>query len=210
MRKLLLLAATAALLPTIALAQPAGSKAPTPPPPPPGESHQVQTTDSANRDGVRGAVTSPLRDLNAIRTQIPMVLRIAAQDPYARPTPNSCVGLSRAVTELNNVLGADLDEPPSPDERDLTERGQELAIDALGSAARGVIPMRGWVRRLSGADQHDREVAAAITAGQVRRAYLKGLGEARGCRRPATPRHMVNPPPPPEPPRTGPRYPTRR
>lgn len=212
MRNLILLAAAAAVLPTLALADPAPTKAPTPPPQPasPQPNFPVQTTDSANREGVRGAVTSPLRDLNAIRTQIPMVLRIAAQDPYARPAPNTCAALGRAVADLNEALGADLDEPPSPDERDLTERGQELAIDALGSAARGVIPLRGWVRRLSGADQHDREVAAAITAGQVRRGYLKGLGEARGCRPPATPRHLANPPPPPEPPRRGPRYPTRR
>lgn len=213
MRNLILIAAAAALLPSLALAQPSPSKAPTTPTPPPAApqpNFPVQTTEGANREGVRGAVISPLRDLNAIRTQIPMVLRIAAQDPYARPTPNTCTGLRQAVAELNQALGADLDEPASPDERDLTERGQELAIDALGSAARGVIPMRGWVRRLSGADQHDREVAAAITAGQVRRGYLKGLGEARGCRPPATPRHLANPPPPPEPPRRGPRFPTRR
>jgi hypothetical protein len=139
-----------------------------------------------------------------------MVLLVAAQDPYARPRPNTCVGLIGQIRQLDEALGADLDEPPSRDQRDLTERGEGLAIGALSDAARGLIPMRSWVRRLTGAEQHDREVTSAITAGQVRRGYLKGLGEARGCNPPATPRHLANPPPPPEPPRSGPRYPIRQ
>lgn len=209
--------AVAALFPALALAQPNPAKnppPPTPPPPmivaPPAPTEPVVTSESANHNGVRGAMTAPLRDLNAVRTQIPMVLRVAAQDPYARPRPATCGGILAAVRDLNDALGADLDEPASPDQADLTERGQELAIDALGSAARGVIPLRSWVRRLTGANEHDREVAAAITAGQVRRAYLKGLGETRGCNPPGTPRHLAVTPPPPEPPRSGPRYPIHR
>ena len=42
-------------------------------------------------------------------------------------------------------------------------------------AASDVIPFRGWIRKLSGAERHDKYVQAAITAGAVRRAYLKGL-----------------------------------
>jgi hypothetical protein len=52
-----------------------------------------------------------------------------------------------------------------------------------------MIPLRGWVRKLTGAERHDRLVQSAITSGNVRRAYLKGLGEARGCNPPATPQH---------------------
>ncbi|HEY3696315.1 MAG TPA: hypothetical protein VGL30_11760, partial [Phenylobacterium sp.] len=37
---------------------------------------------------------------------------------------------------------------------------------------------------------HDHLVQSAIVAGAVRRAYLKGLGEARGCEPPATPSHV--------------------
>ena len=53
-----------------------------------------------------------------------------------------------------------------------------------------------------------------MASGNVRRAYLKGLGEARGCNPPATPQHkppaeppVVDPgmPPPPDP--YGPRRP---
>jgi hypothetical protein len=64
------------------------------------------------------------------------------------------------------------------------------------------------VRKLTGAERHDSYVAAAITAGAVRRAYLKGLGESRGCSPPATPSHV--PVGPPQIDQTlRPRYPTR-
>jgi hypothetical protein len=61
----------------------------------------------------------------------------------------------------------------------------------MASAASDVIPFRGWVRKLTGAERHDKLVQSAITAGAVRRAYLKGLGEAKGCNPPATPSHQL-------------------
>jgi hypothetical protein len=60
---------------------------------------------------------------------------------------------------------------------------------ALRSAAQNVIPYRGWVRKLTGAERYSREVAAAIAAGTVRRAYLKGIAQAGGCTAPAAPRN---------------------
>ena len=45
------------------------------------------------------------------------------------------------------------------------------------------------MRKLSGAERHDKLVQAAIIAGFTRRAYLKGLGETKGCNPPATPSH---------------------
>ena len=83
------------------------------------------------------------------------------------------------------ALGADLDTPATGSNPSLIERG---ASDALRNAAEGVIPFRGWVRKLSGAERYSREVAAAIAAGTIRRAYLKGIGAAAGCAAPAAPR----------------------
>jgi hypothetical protein len=37
------------------------------------------------------------------------------------------------------------------------------------------------VRKLSGAERYSREVAAAIAAGTIRRAFLKGMRQAAGC-----------------------------
>ena len=67
----------------------------------------------------------------------------------------------------------------------MIERG---ANDDMRSAAEGVIPFRGWVRKLSGAERYSRDVAAAIAAGTIRRAYLKGIAQAGGCTAPAAPR----------------------
>ncbi|MFA7261630.1 MAG: hypothetical protein WC068_01295 [Caulobacter sp.] len=153
-------------------------------------SGRIQTSDQINRGSVTGAASSPMRDLNMLRSKIPPVLLEALEDPYERPRPATCSELIALLRPLNEALGPDIDEPSSPDDRALIAKGRDVAGDtALGmmaSAAQDLIPMRGWVRRLSGAEQHDRLVRAAITAGGIRRGYLKGLGEAKGC----------NPPPP--------------
>lgn len=44
-----------------------------------------------------------------------------------------------------------------------------------------MIPFRGWVRKLSGAERHSRKVEAAIAAGTVRRAFLKGVAITKDC-----------------------------
>ena len=86
---------------------------------------------------------------------------------------------------LDAALGADLDVSESPDNPSLVARGTSTAGDAaLGAvrhAAEGVIPFRGWVRKLSGAERYERRVEAAITAGGVRRAFLRGVATAKGC-----------------------------
>jgi hypothetical protein len=154
-------------------------------------SPKVQTTGEANREGITGVAEAPLRDLNLLRTKIPDVLLAAMADPYARPPPHArCADLAALVIPLDAALGADLDTP-SVDEDDLLEKGKESAYGAAAGVATGAIPFRGWVRKLSGAERHDKLVQAAITAGGVRRAYLKGLGEAQGCYPPATPSHLL-------------------
>lgn len=63
---------------------------------------------------------------------------------------------------------------------------------STGRIARSVvgsfIPFSGIVREVSGANAKEREFRTAVSAGMVRRAYLKGLGQARGCNNPARPR----------------------
>lgn len=161
------------------------------------EPTKIKTTSEANKDGLSGAVTAPLRDVNLMRTEIPPALLEAMQDPYARPQPSSCGQLTALVKPLDDALGVDLDQVPPGEDEDLMDRGRKAAGDAalgaMASAAQDLIPMRGWVRKLSGAEKHDRLVQSAMAAGAVRRAYLKGLGEARGCMPPATPQHRGEP-----------------
>jgi hypothetical protein len=102
---------------------------------------------------------------------------------------------------------------PAESDEDLLDRGKgmagDAALSALAGAASDLIPMRGWVRKLTGAEKHDRLVQSAAAAGAIRRGYLKGLGEARGCDPPATPDHTRSTLPRDPKPGSGPRYPTR-
>lgn len=179
---------------------------------------RIKSTSEANKDGISGAVSAPLRDVNIVRTKIPRILLEAMDDPYRRPNPADCRTLTALVEPLDVALGEDIDRNPPQENEDLMDRGRKAAGDAtlgaIASTAQDLIPMRGWVRKLTGAERHDRLVQSAIASGNVRRAYLKGLGEARGCNPPATPLHkplaappVVDPgmPPPPDP--YGPRRP---
>jgi hypothetical protein len=74
-------------------------------------SPKVETTTEANREGIKGAAESPLRDLNVLRTKIPDVLLQAMADPYERPDSGRCVELIARLRPLNDALGADLDAP---------------------------------------------------------------------------------------------------
>jgi hypothetical protein len=186
MRSLVLLAVAVPLLAACA------SKSEPPP-------QKIQTTSDANKDGIAGAAQAPLRDMNIVRTKIPPVLLEAMADPYARPPGKkiSCDTLIMLVAPLDLALGEDVDRRPPEDDEDLLDRSKRMAgsaaFGAMASAAQDLIPMRGWVRKLSGAEKHDKLVQHAVASGAIRRAYLKGLGEARGCNPPATPQHLAKP-----------------
>src|SRR5664280_2970956 len=70
----------------------------------------------------------------------------------------------------------DLDTPATESNSGLIERGsneaKSSAVDALRSTTEGIVPFRGWVRKLSGAERYSHKVAASIAAGTVRRAFL--------------------------------------
>jgi hypothetical protein len=162
---------------------------------------KIQTSSDANKDGITGVAQAPLRDMNLVRTKIPPVLLEAMADPYARPPGKkiSCETLIMMIAPLDLALGEDVDRRPPEDGEDLMDRSRRMAgsaaFGAMASAAQDLIPMRGWVRKLSGAEKHDKLVQHAVASGAIRRAYLKGLGEARGCNPPATPQHLAKPAP---------------
>lgn len=136
---------------------------------------------SSNQDKVAAAATTPLSDLNVVRADIPEVLKAAAAAPYAPPADASCAGLAAAIRALDEVLGPDLDAPHTAGNPGLLDRGEDAATGALQRTAEGVIPFRGWVRKLSGAERYARQVSAAITAGGVRRGFLRGVSTAKAC-----------------------------
>jgi hypothetical protein len=140
---------------------------------------------ATDQKAVTSAATTPLTDLNLVSAPIPEILLAAQRAPYAAPADASCTALSAQVKALDEVLGPDLDAPPTDSNPGLIERGGtavgEAATGALRRTAEGVIPFRGWVRKLTGAERYTKQVAAAISAGTVRRAFLKGLAVAKSC-----------------------------
>ncbi len=179
--------ASAALLFALPLAGCASGPTQSPAIPPSTPSVQTPGSDHS----FRGAIASPLHDVNLVRTKIPDSLLDAIDAPYARPRPMTCSELAAEIAPLDEALGPDLDRPVTADNPSLLQRGgvlgRDTAADAVRSTVEGLIPYRAWVRKLTGAEQHDRLVAAAIAAGAVRRAYLKGLGLSLRCPGPAEP-----------------------
>jgi len=140
------------------------------------------TACAANDTGkLSTAATTPLSDLNLVSAPIPEVLAAAQKAPYAVPADSSCPNLAAGVRALDEVLGPDLDAPASDANPGLVERGAGVAMGAVQRSAEGIVPFRGWVRKLSGAERYSRQVAAAIAAGAARRAFLKGLAQGKGC-----------------------------
>ena len=170
---------------------------------------ELQTPDRAATADVTSAAVAPLHDLNLTRQSIPPVLLAAITNPYGRPKPLDCGEITRQVRELSRALGADFDEPETPQAPSLTQRNGKVALALVHGAAESLLPFAGFVRTLSGAQHHDQLVVEAITAGSVRRGYLKGLGESRHCSRPATPVHFRVAPPPAREDGVEPKYPIR-
>lgn len=123
----------------------------------------------------------PAQYRNRFGDDVPVVLVHAMADAYALPAPD-CVSLVLEVQALDDALGADLDV------RDGGPAPEKLLVVALSGAVKGLVPYYSWLRRLSGEHGRFRHGVAAIAAGSVRRAYLKGLGEARACPLPAAPK----------------------
>ena len=148
-------------------------------------------------EGVEGAMRAPARDLNLERKEIPPTLK-ALDAAYTESTRMTCQQLADEILALTAELGLDEDElrhqPGASRGTKAGKAASEAALDTVEGFATGFIPFRGVVRYVSGASAHEKKLRAATLTGLKRRAYLKGIGEAKGCPPPASPL----PPPPPE------------
>lgn len=129
---------------------------------------------------VEDVAVTPLTDLNISKDEIPEVLLVSVENPYASDALGDCAAIGAAIADLDRVLGYDYDI--QADKRDRISEGR-IAQKIVGS----FIPFRGILREITGAADHERQFQAAIMAGMVRRGYLKGLGEARDCPYPSRP-----------------------
>jgi len=145
------------------------------------------------RRGVTDAAYTPLRDVNLMRPEIPLLLR-NLQYPYSTATLTDCAAIVREIGQLDAVLGPESYQP-GPN-RNIWDRSgdflEEQTINAAEGTASDLIPFRSWVRRISGASAAEREALRAVANGQQRRTFLRGYGASLGCAN-------IIPPPPPQP-----------
>ena len=149
---------------------------------------QAQTAQDIG-DTAADVAIAPARDLNLAGDDVPEILA-ALRSPYQPVADPSCTGIGGEIAALDAVLGPDADVPPAQDDGDALDRVGEVASSVVGSL---LLPFRGLVRQISGARARDRRLLAAHIRGVTRRSYLKGIGEARGCRTPASPSGYIPP-----------------
>ncbi len=130
-------------------------------------------------DTVENIGARPLKDLNIIKAKVAPEIERIMDEPYSLKGIRTCTQFKTAITRLTGVLGPDVDSPQLQ-KKDKTPAEQALSLGE--SAAGGIIPFSGVIRRLSGAEARQKYAQAAIYAGSVRRAYLKGTARAKGCK----------------------------
>jgi hypothetical protein len=141
---------------------------------------------------VEGAISTPAEDLNIKKTEFPDVLQRAVVDPYALKGASDCIGIAQEVERLDLALGADKDVPQTDDKK-------PTAADALKVGVEAVIPYRGLIREITGANAHAKEVQRAVEAGFARRGFLKGRALEMNCPPGASPAWYRAPELPPAP-----------
>lgn len=147
-----------------------------------GASAMAFTTAATAQPRQASAFSQPLRDLGVVRDQVPEILASAVASPYATPLTDGradCRAVIAELAALDDALGPDLN---------LQIRRDRTVGNFVNGAIRDAldIPYSGVVRRLTGAERRDREMASAIQAGTVRRAFLKGVRDS-ACTAPMQP-----------------------
>jgi len=115
--------------------------------------------------------TKPLSDMNLKKDEIPPLLLQARTAPYDLTGLNRCAALGSAITQLDAVLGDDIEIVDA--KTDAEKRGNSVGNIAKALVG-SLIPFGGVIREVSGANAQQRAWNEAIYAGSVRRAFLKG------------------------------------
>ena len=153
------------------------------------ETSATERAIQQSQDGFGDAAASPLKDVNLIRDTSPEEFK-AIRNPYNVDPEISCEDIAVEVTRLNELLGRDWDIPP-PDKKGMSDRAADGAstafLDTVASTASGIIPYRGIVRTVTGANSHATNVRKAYERGSHRRTFLKAMGLIKGCEYPAAP-----------------------
>lgn len=151
-------------------------------------SSDQNSANSKVNNAAKEIITQPFRDLGFMKKEIPPPLA-QITDPYATPEGMDCAWISYQISQLDIVLPHEAVRAPSFDDRsdreksaDAMSKATDSAVnEAVRGAATSIVPVRGIVRKLSGAEKADSEYNAAIERGKIRRGYLRGLSFAKNC-----------------------------
>ena len=130
-------------------------------------------------NAAESVVEKPLKDLNLMKDKIPPEIQAILDKPYSLKGLKTCSQYSTAIGKLTHVLGPDVDSGVAEKKG---ENPGEFALSVGQSVAGSLIPGTGIIRKISGADAAQKKAAAAVLAGQLRRAYLKGTARAKSCK----------------------------
>lgn len=72
-----------------------------------GQSPEQPARKDETVDRGREIVTQPAKDIGAAKTEIPVILERAQENPYGLSGLKSCAQIKAATTELDSVLGPD-------------------------------------------------------------------------------------------------------
>ena len=134
------------------------------------------------------ALMQPLRDINLKKDKIPPRLLQIQDDPYNIQDMSGCRAIVTEIVSLRPMLGPDVNEVQLQSDEELRE---ESASRIAGGLIGGLIPFRGVVRELTGANAAERDYLTALTAGFARRSFLKGIAVSQGCLPPPKAFRMV-------------------
>ncbi len=137
------------------------------------------TLDKAG-DTAEKIVEQPLKDLNLMKDKIPPELAAIGARPYDLTGLKTCSDYGATVAQLTRLIGPDVDSAEAKNRKG--ETPSEFALNGIASAAGGFIPFSGIVRKISGAEKAERRAQAAVLAGALRRAYIKGVARTKGCK----------------------------
>jgi len=117
---------------------------------------------------------------NDIKEEVAQLDELLGPDvePKSITLASSDGGLIDNITDIDNVM----DNVELPKTTSLVESAGSFAKDTVMSTIRSktnILPFRSIIRKISGANRHQKKLAAAYDAGKLRRAYLKGIAEVR-------------------------------
>ena len=88
--------------------------------------------------------------------------------------------VGRVLLDGADILGPDVDSAAAQNQT--KQSPAEFALETGASVAGSLIPLSGLIRKISGAEARQKYANAAVYAGGLRRAYIKGLAKGRGCK----------------------------